>query len=222
MDGVHDLGGVNGFGRVEVEANEPVFHEDWEPIGYALALLGAGELNCFTIDELRHAIERMAPRHYLASTYYERIITGVAALFVEKGVLSQEELERRAGGHFPLATPPGPGLPARADDHRFAVGQRVRVTRQSFSGHVRVPRYVRGKTGTVLHQARAFPFASSAGHGMPAKQEPTYHVRFAASDLWSDAQAQDSVVVDLWESYLLPADDAPPRDTRLVTGDARE
>ncbi|HKY91990.1 MAG TPA: SH3-like domain-containing protein [Nevskiaceae bacterium] len=209
MDGVHDLGGVNGFGRVEVEANEPVFHEDWESIGYALAFVGAGELKLFTIDEVRHAIERMEPRHYLASTYYERIVTGVAALFVEKGVLTQADLERRAGGRFPLAAAPGPGQKARTESKNFQVGDRVIVTGEHIRAHARMPKYVRGKTGTVLHRTtHLFPFAGSAGHGVEAKLEPTYNVRFDARDLWSDADPNASVVVDLWESYL---DHAPEK-----------
>lgn len=202
MDGVHDMGGVNGFGPVRVEPNEPVFHEPWEPIGYSLIFLGAGELKAFTIDELRHAIERMQPRHYLASTYYERIITGVAALFVEKGYITRETLEKIAGGRFPLASPVTPGERARPETIGLSPGDRVVVRQGHFRGHARMPKYVRGKQGTVLHRAHEFPFAGSAGHGMEAKMEPTYHVRFDAKDLWSDASENSSVVVDLWESYL--------------------
>lgn len=213
MDGVHDLGGVNGFGRVEPELNEPVFHESWEPIGYALIFVGAGDMKLFTIDEVRHAIERMEPRHYLASTYYERIITGVAALFVEKGIVSQAELERRAGGRFPLAAQPTPGQAACAASKNFQMGDRVIVTKEHFRGHARMPKYVRGKIGTIQHRAHAFPFAGSAGHGIEAKLEPTYHVRFNAQDLWSDAQPNSSVVVDLWESYL---DHAPGDGSRAA------
>ena len=112
MDGIHDLGGVDGFGAIKVESNEPVFHERWEPIGYATGIIGFGR-RFFTVDEFRHAVERMAPRHYLSSTYYERVVTGVASLYVEKGIVSHEELEEAAGGSFPLATPPGEGLAAR-------------------------------------------------------------------------------------------------------------
>lgn len=202
MDGVHDLGGVNGFGSVEVEVGAPVWHEPWEPIGYALIFVGAAELGAFTIDELRHAIERMEPRHYLASTYYERIITGVAALFVEKGYVTQEELERRAGGRFPLARPPTPGEPAKERPVTFEVGETVQVRSDHFRGHTRMPKYVRGKRGKILHRAPNFPYASAAGHGITAKPEPTYHVQFKSKDLWSDADENSTVVVDLWESYL--------------------
>ena len=65
-----------------------------------------------------------------------------------------------------------------------------------------MPKYVRGKQGVVTHIAPPVPFAASAGHGLEAKLEPTYHVRFAAKDLWSDADENSTVVVDLWESYL--------------------
>lgn len=205
MDGVHDLGGTHGFGAVQCEHNEPVWHEDWEPIGYALIFLGAGDLKAFTIDELRHAIERMEPRHYLASTYYERIVTGVAALFVEKGLVTRERLEELAEGRYPLAAPPSAGEKARPQEMRFKPGDRVVVRNGHFRGHTRTPKYVRGKPGTVLHRStHAFPFAGSAGHGIEAKLEPTYHVRFDSRDLWSDASENTSVVVDLWESYLDP------------------
>lgn len=205
MDGVHDLGGTNGFGAVQCEHNEPTWHEDWEPIGYALIFLGAGDLKAFTIDELRHAIERMEPRHYLASTYYERIVTGVAALFVEKGLITRERLEELANGRFPLAAPPSKGEPARPQEMRFKPGDTVVVRDGHFRGHTRMPKYVRGKTGTILHRsAHSFPYASSAGHGEEAKMEPTYHVCFNSKDLWSDTPENTSVVVDLWESYLEP------------------
>ena len=51
MDGIHDLGGLQGFGRVQHTANslsyKPVFHEDWEKLGYSLLFLGAAELGLF-------------------------------------------------------------------------------------------------------------------------------------------------------------------------------
>jgi hypothetical protein len=93
MNGVYDLGGMDGFGAVAVERDEPVFHEPWEMLGYALGSLGP-----FTMDEARHAIERIEPRLYLSASYYDRIVIGIASLFVEKGILTREELEARAGG----------------------------------------------------------------------------------------------------------------------------
>src|SRR4030095_693052 len=99
MDGVHDLGGMQGFGPVEREENEPVFHAEWEAAG--LAMMGAaGARGLFNIDEFRHGIERMAPAHYLRATYYEKWLDGVTRVLVEKGVVGAEGL---AGPPAPLA-----------------------------------------------------------------------------------------------------------------------
>lgn len=210
MDGIHDLGGVQGFGRVQHSANslsyKPVFHEDWEHLGYSLLFLGAGELGLFNVDELRHAIERMEPRQYLASSYYDRIIVGVASLFVEKGAITQQRLEELAAGAYPLALPLGPGRAAHPPAIPFRNGDRVRVRDEYVDGHVRMPGYVRGKYGVVVHRTtHEWPFPDSVGHGLPSNNEPTYHVLFTTQELWGDAADAGTVVVDLFGSYLLKA-----------------
>jgi nitrile hydratase len=205
MDGIYDLGGVSGFGPVEVERDEPVFHEAWEMLGYGLGGLGLDVLRVFNMDEIRHAIERIEPRQYLGSSYYDRIVTGVATLFVEKGVVTQAELEARAGGRFPLAGPiadraseVGPAAP-----ERFTVGDAVVVRDLHRAGHTRAPRYVRGKRGVVVRVAPAFSLPDVAAHGSARREEPTYHVRFEASELWGEtAERNATVVVDLWQHYL--------------------
>lgn len=205
MDGIHDLGGMNGFGQVEVERDEPVFHEPWEAHAFALNLLGIRVLKAYNVHEYRHAVERMDPAHYLAASYYERWFTGVATLLVEKGVVTREELERRAGGRVPLARAPAPVEPSDfspTERARFAVGEAVVVRDIHPRGHTRVPRYVRGKRGVVLRVAPRFLFPDLAGHGLRAHREPAYHVEFPARVLWSDGAAGESVIVDLWESYL--------------------
>ncbi len=201
MDGIHDLGGDDSFGAIHIERDEPVFHEDWEPLAQALGFLGMG-LNWWTADQIRHAIERMEPRHYMNASYYERFLTGVASLYVERGTVSQLQLEKLAGGRYPLSLHATRGAQAREADIHFAVGETVMATNTYYRGHCRMPKYVRGKKGVVVHIAPPFPFAGSAGHGLEAKLEPTYHVRFVAKDLWSDAEENSTVVVDLWESYL--------------------
>ncbi len=207
MDGIHDLGGMSGFGAVEMELDEPIFHESWESIAFGLNALGLIALHAYNIDEYRHSIERMLPAHYLSASYYERSLTGTASLLVEKGIVSLEELEKRAGGAFPLSQPPAA---VQADGRSspeaplFAVGDRVRVRDIHPAGHTRVPRYVRGVCGDVLHVAPRFPFPDAAAHGLPPRSEPTYHVLFRAEDLWTDAAGRgETVVVDLWESYLV-------------------
>jgi nitrile hydratase len=206
MDGIHDLGGMSGFGAVEIERDEPTFHEAWEGRAFALNALGIVVLGAYNADEYRHAIERMEPAHYLAASYYERVLTGVATLLVEKGIVAREDLEARAGGRFPLARPaaavdPGPAAPHESP--RFAVGDRVVVRDMRSAGHNRVPRYVRGKPGVVVHVAPRFAFADASAHGAPGRLQHTYHVLFRAADLWSNAaEPGATVAVDLWESYL--------------------
>ncbi|HXJ33013.1 MAG TPA: nitrile hydratase subunit beta [Candidatus Eisenbacteria bacterium] len=207
MDGVHDLGGMGGFGAVEVEPNEPVFHEPWEARAFALNFLGIGVLRAYNVHEYRHAVERMDPAHYLAASYYERWLTGVATLLVEKGVVTRDELEARAGGPFPLSRPAAPGRTADApgEGPRFAVGDTVLVRDVHPRGHTRAPRYVRGRRGVVLRVVRRFLFPDAAGHGLRAHKEHAYHVEFPAEDLWEDAGSRATVIVDLWESYLARA-----------------
>ena len=73
MDGIHDLGGMSGFGSVESERDEPVFHEPWEALAFAMNALGIAVLGAYNTDEYRHAVERMDPTHYLTAAYYERV-----------------------------------------------------------------------------------------------------------------------------------------------------
>jgi nitrile hydratase len=206
MDGIHDLGGMSGFGPVEVERDEPVFHEAWEALAFALNALGIAARGAYNADEYRHSIERMDPAHYLAATYYERVLTGVATLFVEKGVVTHDELEARAGGPFPLSRPVAeqPSADLRPQpEARFTIGDRVVVRTIHPAGHTRAPRYVRGKRGVVVHVAPKFSFPDAAAHGLTHRTEHTYHVEFDARELWADAAgSNETVLVDLWDSYL--------------------
>ena len=104
MDGIHDLGGLEGFGPVEVEPDEPVFHEDWERRTFRLSARGRDGLR-YSGGAFRHSIERMDPGHYLTSSYYEHWLTGISTLIVEAGSVTADELDRRAGGRFPLSRP---------------------------------------------------------------------------------------------------------------------
>ncbi len=204
MDGVHDLGGKQGFGPVLHRPDAAVFHEDWEKRINALYGV-AVRAGIFNMDEYRHAIERMDPRHYMNAGYYERTLTSLATLCVEKGVVSLQDLERRAGGAFPLAKPLGPGRSNAPDRALFAVGQRVQVRQDHVGGHVRMPGYIRGKTGTVVHISPAYPFPDAHAHGVSAEDEPTFDVRFKSTDLWPEAADEAWVHVGVFQSYLLAA-----------------
>ena len=204
MDGIHDLGGKQGFGRVRHSPNGPPFHAEWEKRANALYGLAvrAGILN---MDEYRHAIERMTPRHYLSASYYERSLTGLATLLVEKGLVTRDELERLAGGAFPLASASAPGRTNGVDAPRFRVGDRVLVRNEHVAGHVRMPAYIRGKRGVVVGESPPYPFPDAHAHGVASDDEPTYDVRFATSELWPNAADDAFVHVGVFRSYLLPA-----------------
>ena len=93
MDGVHDLGGVQGFGPVAVEADEPVFHAEWERRVFRMNIAAflAGHNR-----GLRYAIERMDPVWYLSSPYYEHWLTTIATGLVENGVIDKNEFRYAA------------------------------------------------------------------------------------------------------------------------------
>src|SRR3954454_18902656 len=112
MNGAHDMGGMHGFGPVVREENEPVFHADWERTVFAMnrAIRARGLIN---IDESRHGIERMPPAEYLAASYYERWLSSLERVLVEKGIVSQDELESRAA--LLREHPDTPAPPSRDD-----------------------------------------------------------------------------------------------------------
>lgn len=94
MNGVHDMGGMHGFGPINPPAEEPVFSEEWERRMFAtyMAVICGGNYN---IDEHRHAIERIEGVEYLTGTYYEHWLHANETLLIEKGVISQAELNSK-------------------------------------------------------------------------------------------------------------------------------
>ena len=201
MDGMHDLGGKQGFGPIEAEFGGPVYHSDWDARVHALSSL-ARKLKLFNIDEYRHAIERMTPRHYVSAGYYERVLTGTAALCVEKGLISAAELAELAGGTFPLSRPLSPGRSNRPSVGPFELGDELRVKDEHVGGHVRIPGYVRGKTGMVVGKSPVSSFPDASAHAMVAPAEPTYQLRFLSTQLWPGGSESAYVYVDLFQSYL--------------------
>jgi len=216
MNGVHDMGGMHGFGPVEPEADEPVFHAPWE--GRVLAMRRAlGAWRRWNIDAGRHSIETLPPADYLRMSYYEKWLASAIKLALGAGLISQRELETgRRDPATPVATPPltadkvMPALMAGGPTHRettvrprFAAGQAVRAREIHPAGHTRLPRYVRGRLGTIErdHGAHVFPDSNARFQG--ENPQFLYTVRFAARELWGDAaNPVDAVYLDLWEEYL--------------------
>jgi nitrile hydratase beta subunit len=223
MNGIHDMGGMDGFGPVVREPNEPVFHADWERRMYALAGL-AMRLARSNSDEFRHAIERIPPARYLASSYYERWLAAAETLLVEHGVVTREELLAEQDASIdprqianavatrgPATVKDKPGSkPPRA---RFAKGDRVRARNINPSGHTRLPRYVRGKSGVIVRDWGVFVFADTNAHHAGTKPQHCYSVSFDARELWGkSANSRERVYIDLWEDYLEPiASKSKPR-----------
>lgn len=218
MNGIHDMGGMHNFGPVEREEDEPVFHEPWEERAFALTL-AMGAWKKWNIDGARHARELLPPADYLAMSYYERWIAVLIAQIVETGLAGPEELA--TGRPAPGSGKATPAIAARDVAEslrrgslvlrevpaapRFRVGQRVRARNMNPEGHTRLPRYVRGKTGTVARDHGVHVFPDSNAHLRGEKPQHLYNVRFAARELWgAEASAQDSVCLDLWEDHLEP------------------
>jgi len=217
MNGAHDLGGMMGFGPVDAESNEPVFHAEWERRVLA-ATLAMGALGEWSIDASRFARESLPPAQYLTSSYYQIWLAGLQKLMAARGLVSVGEM---ASGHAegpprPTARPKlaaadvaralAAGSPTERPapaPARFAVGDKVTTRTINPTGHTRLPRYLRHHLGEIIavHGAHVFPDSNAGGKG----EDPQwlYTVKFAARELWGpDADARDSVTADLWEPYL--------------------
>ena len=219
MNGIHDMGGMHGMGPIQYQQNEPVFHAPWEGRVFALrrAMAAWGKWN---IDATRHEIELVPAAEYLRMSYYERQFAAFIELLVKSGLITRAEVEsgKLAQGSS-KAVPPltidkaaalvANGIPASRDVPavpRFQVGQRVRVRNIHPAGHTRLPRYTRGKLGTIDRDHGVYVFADSNAHFLGEKPQHVYSVRFAARELWGEqALPQDGVYVDMWDDYLEPA-----------------
>jgi len=219
MNGIHDMGGMHGFGRVEQERDEPVFHERWEARVLGITLL-CSRLLGGNIDARRHGLERLDPVTYLANGYYGRWLARLERDLLGSGVLRRGELEARLGGGtapaapLPELPPPGqaPAHPFLRETGRapaFRVGDRVRTRNHQPAGHTRLPAYARLRRGVVERAYPACVLPDTNAHGRGEDPQPVYAVRFEARELWgAEAEPGTCVHVDLFESYLEPDPDA--------------
>ena len=220
MDGIHDMGGMDGFGPVQPEADEPVFHAEWE--GRVLALqLALAMVEVVPDSALRRTMERIPPVEYLRSSYYARWLSVIETLLRESGAATPGEpptgppAAPHPGRLGPAQVPAmiAEGLstrvdppPADAPPARFGLGDRVVAHNLRHAGHSRLPRFVRGRQGRVIRCHGHFPFADEVAAGQESPPQALYSVAFEARILWGqDASNGDEVVLDLWDPYLDPA-----------------
>lgn len=223
MNGAHDMGGVHGFGPVMPEESEPVFHADWEKRIFALNL-AASTPGQWNIDMGRFARENRSPADYLSKSYFELWLAGLETMLAERGLVSRDEIEAGRSLREPKKverilqyssaeavlsrgrpTERPASMPAR-----FHAGDSVRTKNIHPTTHTRLPRYVRGRIGTIeqLRGCHVFPDSNALGQG--ENPQWLYTVRFDARDLWGpEADQTLKVSVDAWEPYLEAADQAP-------------
>jgi nitrile hydratase len=219
MDGIHDMGGMDGFGRVEPEPNEPVFHQAWE--GRVLAMERAmGAIGAWTIDMARFSREALPPYVYLAASYYQRWFLGMRQMLLDRGLIGADEV---ATGHALGAGKPLPrgvftmndvprvmtrgrfDRPAPAPA-RFKPGDRVRARNIHPRTHTRLPRYVRGHVGVVERVQGCHVFPDTAATGQGENPQWLYTVVFESRELWGeDADPTVRISIEAFEPYLEPA-----------------
>ncbi|XDB00285.1 nitrile hydratase subunit beta [Sulfitobacter sp. LCG007] len=222
MTRVHDMGGRFGDGRVQPEAEDVRFVQDWHR-GALAVTLAAGALGAWNIDMSRHAREKLAPKDYARFSYYEKWLAALADILVEKGLIRREELSGASPWESPSASKAlkadrvaavlsrgGPADRPGGPPARFVAGDIVRTRAVAENllvegGHTRLPAYAAGARGRILrcHGSHVLPDASA--HGLGDAPEPLYAVAFPASELWAHPEHPgDEVVLDLWQSYLEP------------------
>ncbi len=219
MNGGADLGGMQGFGPVVDVQDEPHYHADWEARVMAMVVaLGACEQ--WNIDQSRHARESLSPVDYLSFPYYRIWFEAACKLMLDRGMVTELELASGESDIAAIAVPrimeaakvwdmihslagaadrPATGEPA------FSVGDAVCTINAHPAGHTRLPRYARGKTGTIEAVIGHHVYPDVSGNDGGDVAEWLYRVRFSARELWGEqANPNDSVTVDLWQPHLRP------------------
>lgn len=219
MDGIHDLGGKEGFGQVQVEEEEPYFHERWESAVFAM-VLNLGD----NTDRFRHSVERIDPVSYLTDTYYGRWLGGLESKLVEEGLVSPNEIKEKllslgVTDEGRVAARPSekiakevktktsqdyPGAARSIESEPlFKEGQAIITEPNGVEGHTRLPTYVRGKQGTVVALHGGWVFPDTHAHGLGENPEHLYTVSFSGTELWGQsAEADLEIRIDLFESYI--------------------
>ena len=216
MDGIHDMGGMDGFGPIPIEQDEPVFHAPWEGRVWALnSALGA--LGKWNIDAGRYTMEQLDPALYLQSAYYQRWLCRTENILIAHDMVTRQELESpperckvksqgRALSVDEIFARQRQARSARVDEDvaaQFKVGETVRARNIHPKGHTRIPRYVRGKTGVIDRDRGVFIFPDTNAVVAGKKPQHLYSVQCSAQEVWgAEAASADKVYVDMWDDYL--------------------
>jgi nitrile hydratase beta subunit len=215
MNGIHDMGGMQDMGPFEYEKNEPVFHAPWE--GRVIAMTRAVQATGKFKLGLRPPMETIPAAEYLGMSYYERWLTSLIERLVASGLVTGSEIESgRPAPGTAKAVPAlsaaaaatyllkvAPGSRGTAIAARFQIGERVRARNINPVTHTRLPRYARGKAGTIERDHGVFPLFDTAAYFLADKPQHSYSVRFSTRELWGDQAApQDAVFIDMWDDYL--------------------
>jgi nitrile hydratase len=213
MNGAHDCGAMMGFGPVIPETNEPVFHAHWEARMFAL-MSAVGDVGGWTLDEDRAACESMHPGHYINSSYYEHWLNGIEILLEKHGLATAQEIASGEAlsppkrvtptppeGVWPAVTAPGSYERKVDAPPLFKPGERVRARLINPRHHTRLPRYLRGQVGEIVHWHGAHVFPDSNAEGQGEDPRHLYTVRFRAADIGAK-DPRDMIHADLWEPYL--------------------
>ncbi len=216
MNGAHDLGGMHGFGPVEPEPDEPVFHANWEKRAFALTLAMATP-GSWNIDMSRFARENRPPAEYLAMSYYQIWFAALETMLKQRALVADDEILAGHSLHAPKKVPRtlspsdvaqvlyrgGPTERETNAKAAFKAGDKVRAKTINPLTHTRLPRYVRGHVGTIEHVIGCHVFPDSNALGAGENPQWLYTVRFDGRELWgADADPTVSVSVDAWEPYL--------------------
>jgi nitrile hydratase subunit beta len=215
MNGVHDMGGMHGFGPVKPEPNEPVFHADWERRAFALSR-AMGFSRMWTIDTARASRETLPPHVYLAASYYEKWARGLQQLLLDHGLVGADEIA--AGRSLRPGKPLSRKLTAADMDKalargsyerratapaRFKAGDRVRMKNIHPKTHTRLPRYARGRVGVVECVRGCHVYPDTAAIGKGENPQWLYTVVFDGQELWGkDSDPTIRVSVEAFEPYL--------------------
>jgi nitrile hydratase len=217
VDGIHDMGGMQVWGPVlEPDPDEPPFSEEWERRAFAIALLSM-RVSGTNLDAFRHSMERLHPVDYLADGYYGRWLRGGETLLTDSGIIAPGAVDARARRlrgedvtepappepHKPDYQPTGPGSLRQTDaPPKFAAGDRVRAADVRPTGHTRLPRYVRGRVGTVRRVQPSALLPDTHAHFLGENAQPVYSVAFPSRELWGPDSEEFVLHVDMFESYL--------------------